>query len=71
MNRWRLVRDYRYELLSAALLCLPPILLVVLGGVWLWQEGRILAFLALCVFRFVTSRLDHAQAEAGASYSLS
>ena len=46
---WRLAREYRSELVAAVLLCLPPVALIALGGVWLWQRGHILAFLALCL----------------------
>jgi hypothetical protein len=41
-NRWR-------ELVAALLLLLPPVLLIVFGGIWLWQEGQALWFFAVCL----------------------
>lgn len=49
MTWWGLARAYRAELVAAVLLCLPPIALIACGGVWLWQQGHVLAFLALCL----------------------
>lgn len=37
------------EIVAAALLLLPPLLLIPLGAVWLWQRGHGLWFLALCL----------------------
>src|SRR3984893_10874522 len=39
----------RRELVAAALLLLPPVLLIPLGTLWLWQQGHGLWFLALCL----------------------
>jgi uncharacterized protein len=40
---------HRRELTAAALLVLPPVLLIPLGTLWLWQQGHGLWFLALCL----------------------
>jgi predicted GTPase len=40
---------HRRELMAAALLLLPPVLLIPLGTLWLWQQGHGLWFLALCL----------------------
>jgi hypothetical protein len=37
------------EIIAAALLLLPPLLLIPLGVVWLWQQGHGLWFFALCL----------------------
>src|SRR5438876_1292061 len=41
-SRWR-------ELTAGLLLLLPPLLLMLFGVVWLWQEGQVLWFFAACL----------------------
>ena len=43
------LRIRKREILAAALLLLPPFLLMPLGALWLWQQGRGLWFFALCL----------------------
>lgn len=45
----RAFRLRKRELAAAALLVLPPLLLVPLGVAWLWQQGHGLWFFALCL----------------------
>lgn len=48
-----MVRDilfaYRREIIAAAMLLLPPALLIPLGALWLWQQGHGLSFLVVCL----------------------
>ncbi len=49
MTLRELLRVRKRELAAAALLLLPPLLLIPLGAVWLWQQGHGLWFFALCL----------------------
>ena len=45
----RLLKIRKREITAAFLLLVPPLLLMPLGVVWLWQQGQGLWFFALCL----------------------
>jgi predicted GTPase len=44
-----LLRAFRRELIALALVLIPPLLVMPLGGLWLLERGGVLAFLAVCL----------------------
>jgi predicted GTPase len=44
-----LLRAYRREVIAAALMLLPPLVLIPLGAYWLWEQGSGLWFFAVCL----------------------
>jgi uncharacterized protein len=44
-----LLRAFRRELIALALVLIPPLLVMPLGGLWLLERGGVLAFLAICL----------------------